>query len=102
MIIVNCDDPSTSEGLALQEIDTFIGKTGFGCELMKKRKRLAQPGSLACEGKILGKGRDGKQWSGSMWLLWEEGKPCRLLGSGLMKDALLLPLLNRPLYQLNG
>lgn len=99
---MSCDDPSTSEGLALQEIDTSIGKTGFGRELMNKRKWLVQPGTLACKRKIPGKGRDGKQWSGSMWLLWEEGKTCRLLGSSVIRDALQLLLLNLPLHQLHG
>lgn len=57
---------------------------------MSKRKLLAQPESLAWKGIILGKGRDVEQCSASMWLLQEEVKTHRFLGSGFIRDALLL------------
>lgn len=97
LIVMNFDDPGTREGLALQGIDTSIGKTCFWCELMKL---LAQPGSLACKGKILGKGRQktmeclnaaasGRREDSDFWVL-------------VSWDACLLLLLDLSLYHLHG
>lgn len=69
---------------------------------MSKRKLLAQLGSLACKGKILGKGRDGKQCECLNAASLGRSEDLQTSGFWFHDDALLLLLLNLPLYQLHG
>lgn len=94
LIVGNLDDPCTCKDLALQGIDTSVRKTCFWCELRNK-SCLHNLGAWHAREKYRGRAEmenNGVPQCGFLRKKWRH----RFRGSGFMRDALLLLLLNLP------